>query len=148
MRILFVCMMSIFIGTCVFAEQAENSIEVEAGKDLVINLPSDMTSGYAWQLAEPIDDEMLQFVDSKYIAPEYPNVSGSKGTEAWTFKTFKAGNAVVSFKYVKATEKDAKPEKEEKFNVTVKPSDEQRLKEMQAGLDRLHSQSFGDRLSQ
>lgn len=90
------------------------------GNTLVIILESNKSTGYEWQLAEPIDTNMIEFVESKYEASD-TNSMGSSGKEKWTFKASGAGETKVSFKYLRPWEKDVSPAKEAVFNVIIRP---------------------------
>ncbi len=95
-----------------------SNIDVKVGKEFVLSLSSNQTTGYQWQLAEPLDESILELKDSKYKAPETERV-GAGGKEAWTFKAVGKGETNISLKYVRSWEKDAPPEKSKTFVVTV-----------------------------
>jgi len=98
---------------------AKNVIEAEAGKDFVITLESNRTTGYEWQLAEPIDNHILEFISSEYIKESTDRI-GAGGKEVWTFRGLIAGKTLISFKYVRPWEKDAAAAKKTAFSVTIR----------------------------
>jgi len=93
--------------------------EVYAGQDVVINLLSNRTTGYQWQLADPLDETILKLAGSEYIAPNTDRV-GAPGKEVWTFKTLRAGETTISFRYVRPWEKAAEATPKGVFKVVVK----------------------------
>ncbi|MFC1576526.1 protease inhibitor I42 family protein [Candidatus Omnitrophota bacterium] len=93
-------------------------IEVRRGKQFVISLESNPTTGYGWQLAEPPDTDIIELVDSYYIADATDRV-GAGGKVKWTFKAVDSGKAAVSLKYVRPWEKNVPSMKTVKFEVIV-----------------------------
>jgi len=98
---------------------ASTKIEVRVGENAVITLEANHTTGYSWQLARQVDKDMLEFVNTKYVASN-TGLIGSGGKEVWTFKTLKAGQTEVFLKYVQPWEKDKPPAREATFVIMVK----------------------------
>lgn len=96
-----------------------NAIEVAVGTDFSITLESNRTTGYEWQIAESLHKDMLQLAGSEYIRDK-TSLVGAGGKEVWTFKALKAGEAAISFKYVRPWERDIFPVKQEVFVIIVK----------------------------
>ena len=97
------------------------AIETDLGKDAVITLESNRTTGYEWQLARPVDEKVLGFVSSEYVAKKAETaMTGVGGKEIWTFKAVGKGKTEVVFKYVRPWEKDVPPAREAAFTVIVK----------------------------
>jgi inhibitor of cysteine peptidase len=86
-----------------------NTIKATVGKEFVITLDANATTGYEWQLAAPIDDKLINLVSSEYV-PYETGLVGSGGKSVWTFKAIQAGKAQISFKYIRSWEKDITPE--------------------------------------
>jgi len=88
-----------------FMEQKHISEEVEVAVDgsLTVALGSNQTTGFEWELAEITDENVLEYVDDEYIAPQgdgdEPPAPGTSGEEAWTFKALKKGTTEVSMEY-------------------------------------------------
>ena len=95
-----------------------NTIKAAVGKDFVITLDANATTGYEWRLANPIDDSLIKFVGSKYV-PDKTGLIGSGGKSIWTFKAFRAGKARIFFKYIRPWEKDTPPAKEVTYIVDI-----------------------------
>ena len=106
------------------------AIEVEEDQQFAIALESNPTTGYSWQLAEPLDESVVELVSSEYEKKAggtkggEGEAVGSGGEEAWTFKAVGKGDTKISFKYVRPWEKDVAPAEEKAFSVTVTPVEE------------------------
>ncbi len=126
-RRLVIIILAIFFVSCAnlsFAKDAksknyDNAIRVKAGKEFVITLNSNLTTGYQWQLTKAVNKEYLILVGLQYIAKK-TRVVGSGGKEEWTFKAVKPGVTSVSFQYVRPWEKKVPPAKTKKFSVIIK----------------------------
>ena len=111
----------VFSGNSAETDDTANIINTTAGKDFVITLNANATTGYEWQLANPVNDDFIELVNSEYI-PDKTGLVGSGGKSKWTFKAIQAGRTQISFKYVRPCEKDAPPEKEIVYVVDVQES--------------------------
>ncbi len=89
-------------------ESAGSRFEVTVGQQFSITLASNVTTGYHWELAEPLDEAMVQLVGSEYQAPETRRV-GAGGQEVWTFRAVGPGQTSINLKYVRPWEKDVAP---------------------------------------
>lgn len=96
-----------------------NIINVAIGRDFVITLDANATTGYEWQLANRIDDSMVKLADSKYV-PDKTGLVGSSGKSIWAFIALRAGKTRISFKYVRPWEKYTKPAREAKYVVYIR----------------------------
>jgi len=95
-----------------------NTIKTTVGREFVITLDANATTGYEWQLANPIDDSLIKLVSSEYI-PDKTELVGRGGKSIWTFKAICAGKAQISFKYIRPWEKDTPPTKEAPYIVDI-----------------------------
>jgi inhibitor of cysteine peptidase len=103
-------------------EDPETEIEAEKGTKFVVVLESNPTTGYQWQLAQPADESVVELVSTEY--EKKGSEIGSGGTDLWTFKAKGVGNTKLDFVYVRPWEKDAHPEEEKTFSVTVTAPEE------------------------
>jgi len=105
-------------------EKTEQKVTVTAGQEFTITLDSNITTGYGWQLAKPLDKTFVKAVKNEYQnpkpAPGKGPVVGAGGQEVWVFKALKAGSTVIDFKYVRPWEKDKEPVKTASFQVVIK----------------------------
>jgi inhibitor of cysteine peptidase len=94
-------------------------IEAQAGQNFTIILKGNATTGYQWQFAKPLDENIVQLISSKYLADKTKLV-GAGGKQVWIFKALKAGQTNISFKYVRSWEKNTAPQNEESFVIVIK----------------------------
>lgn len=93
-------------------------IHVRVGEEFSIILKSNPSTGFTWQLAEPLDKSILRLVGSEYKARK-PALIGSGGEEIWIFKALSKGRAFISMEYNRQWEKDVPPAKRMIFTVNV-----------------------------
>ena len=125
-------------------------IIVESGTAFVIELDSNKTTGYEWQIAYPLDKYAFELVGVEYVKPR-GSIPGAEGKENWTFNALSSrnGKLPIAFKYVRAWEKDLQPAKEITFSVTInKGADERRLEHIQKEMDQMRDESLNESLSQ
>jgi inhibitor of cysteine peptidase len=95
-------------------------IEARVGKDFVIKLPSNPTTGYSWRLTEPLPD-MLELSDKDYRTPaENRHLVGAGGVEEWRFKAVRRAEATLVFEYVRPWEKDTPPVERRSFTIRIR----------------------------
>ena len=99
--------------------QSSNPITLAVGQRAVITLVSNRTTGYAWGLAQPLDERVVKLAGSEYIAPSTP-IPGRGGNERWTFVATGVGQATVSMKYFRSFEPTAAPANQASFTIVVK----------------------------
>ncbi|MCX5681779.1 MAG: protease inhibitor I42 family protein [Candidatus Omnitrophica bacterium] len=99
--------------------ETATAIETNIGNDIMIALESNRTTGYEWQLAEPLNDGILAFIKSKYI-PSQTNLIGAEGKEIWTFQALKEGKTNFSFIYVRPWEKGIAPAARKIFVIVIR----------------------------
>lgn len=104
-------------------EDENTPIEAEQNLEFEIVLEANHTTGYQWQLAEPLDDSIIELVSTEYAkkAGEGETVGGG-GEETWTFKPVGTGDTKISLELVRPWETGANPAEEKAFTVTVSPS--------------------------
>lgn len=109
-------------------DEVSEPIEVEVGLEFAIVLESNPTTGYSWQLAEPLDEDILELVSTEFEEkkPEGTEETplGAPGEEVWTFEAIGEGSAEIELEYVRPWETDAAPEETKTFEVEVKPAHE------------------------
>ena len=100
---------------------SDTHIEVENGQKFTIILESNPTTGFGWQLAKPLDESIVKFIDSEFrtLATKFPPPPGTGGIEIWTFEAIGVGTTEIFMEYLRPWE-DAPPEKEQTFTVIVK----------------------------
>ncbi|MDD5568287.1 MAG: protease inhibitor I42 family protein [Candidatus Omnitrophica bacterium] len=106
-----------------FAEEGKDVrrsiiISAKAGKEFMITLESNMTTGYQWQLAEDVDGKFVVLKGSRYIVKE-TGLVGSGGKEEWVFKALRPGTTEIYFKYVRSWENNVPPADKKSFVVKI-----------------------------
>ena len=104
MKSVAVFLVVILSATAVFAEpvkSVKDTVTTEAGRDVVVVLASNRAAGYSWQLAKPVNTELIPSHGVKYLADGDSQI-GHGGKELWSFKTIKPGKTKIFLKYVKA----------------------------------------------
>ena len=78
-------------------------IIVPAGELLVINLESNPTTGFRWELSQPANKGVLALIQNEYQSdkPDKQDtpVAGAGGTEIWTFEAVSAGETTIAMEY-------------------------------------------------
>ena len=95
-------------------------IEVEVGREFVIPLESNPTTGYRWQLIEPLDGRIVEFVGSEYKGQEGER-KGAGGEEIFAFRAVSQGTAKISLGYMRWWESNRPPIQTQTFTVIVRP---------------------------
>ena len=83
-------------------QDAGSTVAVHPGDELVITLGSNITTGFAWTLTTEPAAEVLDLVDSEYLAPETELV-GAGGEEVWTFVATGEGTTDLALDYERAS---------------------------------------------
>lgn len=103
------------------AEKGVKRVEAAAGEEFTVSMEANHTTGFAWQLAKPLDGAVVKKIRNIYQEDNHPvPMEGVGGVERWTFKAVRAGKTTIEFKYVQAWEADKEPAKTAKYHVTVK----------------------------
>jgi len=79
------------------------AIQVGVGKQFVIALEANPTTGYGWE--PEFDSGVLRLVESKYLPAEAkPGMVGTGGEQAFTFEGLKQGTTEVTLTYKRSWE--------------------------------------------
>jgi predicted secreted protein len=95
-------------------KETEN-IEAKVGRDFVITLGSNPSTGYSWRLAEPLPS-MLKLQSKRYIPFEVRKIGGG-GIEEWTFKSVRSGKVTIMFEYARGK---GPPARQKSFTIVAK----------------------------
>lgn len=116
------CCLSLFAckdSSAVKVVDGKKVIEVKAGEEFAISVYANPSTGYAWQLADPLDAQFLQLLGSEYLTEDTALV-GAGCEQEWRFKALKPGSAKISLKYLRSWEKGVAPVKIEEFEVNIR----------------------------
>jgi inhibitor of cysteine peptidase len=101
----------------VYSDPAK-SIEVTNGQEFSIELDANATTGYQWQLAEPLNNSLLELLSTEYRVSE-TGLVGAGGKEIWKFRAVDQGKTMISMKYIRPWEKGTPPVKNVQFQVVI-----------------------------
>lgn len=74
------------------------TISAAPNQTLSIDLDSNVTTGFKWNLVSEPDGRVLKLVSSKYLEPNNP-IPGKGGSENWKFQAVAAGTSSVKLQY-------------------------------------------------
>ncbi len=101
------------------AEGDGNPIRVKVGETVAVDLPSNITTGYTWQLDEQTDTSRARVATHVYERGK-GQLAGQGGTEHWTFEAIRAGEATIFLRYVRPWEKEIPADTQRKtIQVTI-----------------------------
>jgi inhibitor of cysteine peptidase len=97
--------------------EATPRIETTAGRDVVLELPSDPTTGHEWRIGGLPDPRIMALLNADYEAAPSSAPAGSGGYQRWTFRAVGPGTATVRLDYGRPW---AAPLKSTTFTVVVR----------------------------
>ena len=104
--------------------QVDNSYtgkEVEIAQDgiLTITLESNPTTGFAWEVKDIANKDVVEFTSNEFQASETGLIGGG-GAEVWTFKALAQGKTAITMEYSRPWEGGEKAVEVFKLTVIVK----------------------------
>ena len=96
--------------------QSGTAITVQVGKRFQIELESNLSTGYSWQLAQAPGDQ-LTLIDDDYVGKG--GQPGAAGVQRFEFQGAAAGSTTLTFNYLRPWEQGTAPAKTATFPVTV-----------------------------
>ena len=106
-------------------ETGESDIVVPAQGEFFIRIKSNITTGYSWELAQPLDKNRVKFigkVDEDEEGEEDAQgrkLLGAPGFETLKFQAGEPGKGAILLKLVRPWEKGVEPIKKHKINIAV-----------------------------
>jgi inhibitor of cysteine peptidase len=96
-----------------------STVTLAEGQDLVIELESNPSTGYTWEVKEIDPGVLEQAGDPEYKQPAKsdPQLVGQGGTQVFTFHAAGKGTTIIQLIYHRTWEKDVEPA--ETFSLTV-----------------------------
>ncbi|OPY76559.1 MAG: Chagasin family peptidase inhibitor I42 [Syntrophorhabdus sp. PtaU1.Bin153] len=92
---------------------------VSPGAKFAIVVASNRTTGFSWQIAQPVNEKIVKLVGTEYV-PSGSDLDGAGGKEVWTFTAVAAGQTTISLRYVRSWEKGKTPQQEALYTVIVR----------------------------
>jgi inhibitor of cysteine peptidase len=102
-------------------KDAGREVILQKGREFLVRLPANPTTGYSWNLSVMPSDILIQKRPPQYqpVEPQ-GKFLGSGGFERWHFRFTKPGIARLSFAYARSWEKGVSPVRVVKLNVITK----------------------------
>ena len=94
-------------------------MQLKKGQTLVITLEGNPTTGYSWEVAEPLNEQVLRQVGE----PEFKSESdalGAGGVQILRFEAVNAGKFTLKLVYHRPWEKDVEPLETYSIEVVVR----------------------------
>ena len=102
-------------------QDSGRSVGLYASDTLTVELESNPTTGYGWDIVEAPDEEVLKLLDSRYEhAAGAQELVGAGGTEVWRFKAVGRGFTSLKLGYLRTWEKGVAPVKTFSVQVEVR----------------------------
>ena len=95
-----------------------STIETAVGRNIVIALESNPTTGYVWRVAGRVDQAIVGLMSSDY-EPSPSTALGAGGHQRWTFRAVGQGTTTLRFDYARSWELTS-PVKSATFTVVVR----------------------------
>ena len=93
-------------------------IDVSVGDTFTISLESNPSTGYTWELSEPLDDAVVVSLGSDHQAGEGTGV-GVAGHQLFTFQAVGKGSTTIGLQYVRPWETGVAPAQTSEFDLEV-----------------------------
>ncbi len=102
--------------------EADSAVEVRAGSTFAIQLPSNIGTGYRWELKEQPDAALLTLVKQEHRSGASTE-DNAEGLDHFLFETHKKGDLQLRFWFVRPWKKDKADDpstKEKTYTVTIR----------------------------
>lgn len=83
-------------------------MQLKKGQPLVVTLEANPTTGYSWEVAEPLDEQVLRQVGEPEFKAE-SDLVGAGGVQILRFEALNAGQTALKLAYRRSWEKDVEP---------------------------------------
>ena len=83
-------------------------IKVSPGTEFSIQLVSNPSTGFGWKMTLPVDQKIVEFLGSGYVAPQTAML-GAPGHEVYKFKAITSGEMKADFVYARPWEPKVAP---------------------------------------
>ena len=100
---------------------SSRDLRVKQGASVVLELESNISTGYSWQMAALPDTTVVRIVDEHYVAPNGDAV-GAGGKQRFTLESVGIGATSIRLQYVRPWEQPLQPTQEVTYAVVVTDS--------------------------
>jgi len=114
---LFTLLLALTVATGCSPQQQEvkatiddggREMQLKKGQTLVVTLEGNPTTGYSWEVAEPLDEQVLQQAGEPEFKAE-SDLVGAGGVQILRFEAVNAGQMTLKLVYHRPWEKDVEP---------------------------------------
>ncbi len=98
--------------------ETPGTLEVPVNSQFTLTLDANPSTGYQWQLAESLDEGILELEGKEYSSTA-TDATGAGGQEKWTFSAVGQGTTGISLEYARPWEEDVPPAVKKSFTVVV-----------------------------
>jgi len=95
------------------------AISGRAGELIIVELPSNPTTGYSWMLVAQPDPTVATLMDTDYEVSPSSTLGQGGGHQRWTFRLVAAGSTSITFGYGRTWE-NAPAQKATTFTIAVR----------------------------
>lgn len=99
--------------------RADDETRLRRGQLLAIELDSNASTGYAWEIVEDGSPVLEPAPVPARAAPAVPPMTGAGGTSRWRFRAAQAGATNLRLVYRRSWEKDVEPVRTASYRVVV-----------------------------
>jgi inhibitor of cysteine peptidase len=93
--------------------------QLKKGQTLVVTLEGNPTTGYSWEVAEPLDEQVLRQASEPEFKAE-SEALGAGGVQVLRFEAVNAGQITLKLVYHRPWEKDVEPLETYSIQVVVR----------------------------
>ncbi len=93
-------------------------VQVGVGQQVTLELQSNPTTGYSWELTSAPDTAVVRIVSDTYVPPAQ-QIPGAGGSQRIVVEGVAAGEMTLEFGYRRPWETDVPPTETADFQVTV-----------------------------
>lgn len=94
-------------------------MQLKKGQTLVVTLEGNPTTGYSWEAAEPLDEQVLRQAGEPEFKAE-SDLVGAGGVQILRFEAVNAGQTTLKLVYHRPWEKDVEPLETYSLQVVVR----------------------------
>ena len=104
-------------GSLIVQDEADDGSlkAIKVGDTLLVRLSGNPTGGYSWEIADTLNEAILEPVGDGVFTPDDPNLVGGSGVWEFTFKAVALGTTTLDFGYRRPWEEESL----DTFTVTI-----------------------------
>lgn len=96
-------------------------IKVKKGNEIVLNLPSNHSTGFEWKLADSLNNDFIKLISRNYQEESTDTKNVAKaGIELWQFKAIKKGKTRIRFNYIREWEANTPAAQVLEYEIIIK----------------------------